>query len=156
MQSRILLKSKVVSTFPLIYIASNHKQTYTVSHDSSFNSTQCLIIITACLRYQSKCISARFVYSFAMLQLNQKYSYMLDVSLHVFIKSAFKCKISERWYYLWEQLLQQLCYGRILGWRAVRKRPVSLLLTNVKMSEQASDIFRPQSIIKYRTTYWLF
>ena len=65
MQSRILLKSKVVSTFPLIYIASNHKQTYTVSHDSSFNSTQCLIIITACLRYQSKCISARFVYSFA-------------------------------------------------------------------------------------------
>ena len=94
MQSRILLKSKVVSTFSLMYIASNHKQTYTVSHDSLFNSTQCLIIVTACLRYQSKCISVRFIYSFAMLQLNQKYSYMLDVSLHVFIKSAFKCKIS--------------------------------------------------------------
>ena len=59
-QSRILLKSKVVSTFSLVYIASNHKHTYEVSHDSLFNSTQCLIIITASLRYQRKCISARF------------------------------------------------------------------------------------------------
>ena len=58
--------------------------------------------------------------------------------------------------HLREQFLQKLSYGGVLGRRAVEKRAIPLLLTHVQMSEQAGDVFRPQSIIKYRTAHRLF
>lgn len=58
--------------------------------------------------------------------------------------------------HLREQFLQKLCYGGVLGRRAVKKRAIPLLLTHVQMSEQAGDVFRPQSIIKYRAAHGLF
>lgn len=45
---------------------------------------------------KANALSARFIDSFAMLALNQKYAYTPDVCLHVFITSAFKCKIPEK------------------------------------------------------------